>query len=142
MRNLALLAVLFASAAFAQEDPSGVRTVSAAQSLTQSAPTLVTEGLDLNDVEGFRVTVCAASGQTLSGAGSMQAYLWDNDLGLWARNPDLDFNVTATTRCQVSPDFQVMVAAGRVYFAATGVTVSSGTLTVQHKAWAKRGAFR
>lgn len=98
-----------------------------AGSCTRSAPTLSTEGMSLIAVYGFRLKVCAASGQTLSGAGTLQAYAYDADEGVWTRNKDLDQLVTNTTRCQTFPDFRTELRADRVLFAASGVTVSGGS---------------
>src|SRR4051812_46307439 len=83
-----------------------VRYFHESQSLTRGAPTLATEGMSLVGVKGFRVSICAQSGQTLSGAGSLRAYLYHSDAALWMRNPSLDLSVTAAgVRCQAFPDF-------------------------------------
>lgn len=102
---------------------------------SRSAPASTAEGMELGMVQGFRLMVCAPAGQTLSGAGTMQAWLCDAAKGVCARNPDLDKSVTASSvQCQVFPDFTVGVVPWTdksVVFAANGVTVSSGTpLTV------------
>ncbi len=106
------------------------------QLLTRAAPTLVTEGLNLRGVIGFRVTVCANATRTLSGTGTLQAYVWDNDLLRWIRNPALDISVsTSGVRCLAFPDIRTAAASGRVLFAANAVTVSAGTtVDVQIKA--------
>lgn len=100
-----------------------------------SVPTSTSNGMQLYGVQGFRLTVCAPSGQTLSGAGTMQAYLCDAAKSVCSRNKGLDVTVNASSvRCQVFPDFTVGVvpwADSTVEFVASGVTVSSGTpLTV------------
>lgn len=139
--GFSLAAVLLSLSAAGQTDPPAMtRKWSESQALTRAAPTLTTEGLDLSDIAGFRVTVCAASGQTLAGAGALQAYVYDNDLALWTRNPSLDITIsTAGARCLTFADIQTVVATGRGLFAATGVTVSGGTtVTVQMKAWTRR----
>lgn len=133
-----------ASPAFAQSDlPGTTRLWSEGQILTRAAPTLVTEGLSLRDVAGFRVTVCAEATRTLSGAGTLLAYVWDNALAAWVRNKPLDLalaSVETGVRCAAFPDFETTVASGRVLYATSAVTVSAGTTaTVQIKAWTKRG---
>lgn len=106
--------------------------------VTKAAPTLITEGMLLEDVDGYRVIVSSATGTTLSGAGTLAAYIWDTDIAAWIRNPDLDLTVgTASVRRLAYPDQETKVPSGRVYYAATGVTFSAGSdgVTVQIKAW-------
>ena len=115
------------------------KTWTEAQALTRSpaAPTLITEGMSLVRVSGFRVILSAASGQTLSGAGSLDCYLWDDTNSAWIRNPDLDIDLAAAhsgVRRVVFPDQEVTVPYGRVLYAANGITVSGGTLTVEIRA--------
>lgn len=93
-----------------------------------TAPSTSLEGMSLSGVSGYRLTVCAASGQTLSGAGSMQSYAWNSAEQLWARDPGLDQNVTASGKqCQTFPDFKTGLQYDRVRFVASGVTVSGGS---------------
>lgn len=105
------------------------------QALTRAAPTLSSEGMGLGQVgnlpavRGVRVSVCAASGQTLSGAGTLRAWVYHADAALWMRNVSLDLKVDATAvRCQAFPD---LVSGARlehrVLWAADGITVSGGT---------------
>jgi hypothetical protein len=123
------------------------RYASENQSTTRSAPVAAdfdatnTDGsrkaLILGGVQKFYVSVCAASGQTLSGAGTLAAYLYDRQRGKVKRNPSLDQTITVTStscggsacRCQVFP---VQEASGvpdgdTLIYAANGVTVSGGT---------------
>lgn len=115
-----------------------VRSYSEALGTSAAAPTAAsTGGFDLTEVTGFRVSVCAESGQTLSGAGTIAAYLKNNITGLIERNPGLDLAITVTgtscagaaCRCQVFPDMQVTGSdLGGTYFPRpSGVTVSGGT---------------
>lgn len=122
-----LAALLLAAAVPALALPS--RYLYQTQALTQAAPSLSTDGMSLGDVLGFRVSVCAASGQTLTGGGTLRAWLYHTDAGLWMRNPSLDLTVSASgVRCQVFPDAQpVVLLSHRVYFASDTVTVSGGT---------------
>jgi len=101
-----------------------------------AAPVSNAEGMGLKSVRGYRVSACAATGQTLSGAGTLQAYWCDAISGLCMRNKDLDLSVSASgVQCQVWADFQVGQVTQNldsVVFAASSVTVSGGaTLTVR-----------
>jgi hypothetical protein len=91
--------------------------------------------MGLHGVTGYRVSVCATSGQTLSGSGYLRAYAYHPEAALWMRNPSLDYTVSASgVRCQVFPDLAVAAqpADWRVLFAADSITVSSGsTVTVR-----------
>ena len=99
----------------------------------------VGSGMKLTYVKGAWIELCAASGQTLSGAGSLQAYYYDPAIALWTRNPSLDLAVTvastscggAACRCQTWGDLAVGASkSGYVLFATSGITVSAGTLAV------------
>lgn len=100
-----------------------------AGSCTRAAPSASTEGLFLTGLTGYRLEICAAAGQTLSGAGTMKAYLYDYTAALWMPAPALDQPVTASgTRCTPFVDFNLTIRFdARVLFAASGVTVSGGT---------------
>lgn len=101
--------------------------VCSAGTCTTAAPaTTATQGMSLLQLKAFRLSICAASGQTLSGAGTMSAYVYQSGEGRWLPDPGLNQTVTATTRCQAFPDFQVGGSFDRVQFVATGVTVSGG----------------
>jgi hypothetical protein len=105
----------------------------------------VSTGLDLMNINGWRLSTCATSGNTLSGAGTFLAYVISENTGVIMRDPALDFAVTVTStscggspcRCQVFPDVQeVMQGGGQLYYQASGVTVSGGTtVTVNINAW-------
>ena len=101
------------------------------QTLTRDDPTLVTEGLHLGGRErGLRVVVSAPSGQTLLGTGTLKCWYWDNSLLEWVRVPDFDLVLTdshAGKRRVAFPDQSIVVPDGRMLYAASGVTVSSGT---------------
>lgn len=112
--------------------------LSSTQSTTESAPTADSSGFALVNVEGFRVSVCAESGQTLAGAGALNAYLKGHD-GLIHRNPSLDLSISVTAtscagsacRCQTFPDQrQWAQQSGTLFYVANGVTVSGGTTVV------------
>ena len=111
-------------------------TVTEAQALSRAAPTLSTEGVSLGSARGLRVTLCAASGQTLSGAGALRAYYSPSGT-IWSRNSGLDLAVpgdAAGKACWTFPDVEVLVRTGRVLFAADGVTVSGGTTVTLYTA--------
>jgi hypothetical protein len=95
------------------------------QALTRAAPSSTTDGMDLTSVMAYRISLCAASGQTLTG-GALQFWAMGTD-SLWGRNPLLDLTVTGGQRCQVWGDYQVAVPIGRMLPANSGVTVSGGT---------------
>jgi hypothetical protein len=130
MRRLGILLTLLAAPAFAQRVAVSVTET---QDLTRAAPTTAAEGQALSAAKGLRVTVCAAAGQTLSGAGTLRAWYYG---AVWGRNSALDQAVPAAAagvRCWTFPDLQVHVRAGRVLFAADSVTVSGGTtVTVRY----------
>ncbi len=133
---LVLAAGLIPASSSAQDISGTTAYWTEVQLLTRAAPTLVTEGLNLRGVVGFRVTVCANATRTLSGAGSLRAYVWDNNLLRWIRNPGIDLSVSSSAmRCMAFPDVETVAASGRVLYAADGVTVSAGTtVDVQIKA--------
>lgn len=124
MKKATLLAVLLcAGVAFGYR-----RSTTESQALTRAAPTLATEGLDLDKVTHYQVTVCAETSRTLSGAGTLAAYWYNPGLAAWVRTPGLDLTVSATAvRCMSFPQSRVNSGLGRVLYAATGVTVSAGT---------------
>jgi hypothetical protein len=106
--------------------------------LTGTAPTAweSSNAFNLMNVDGYRIRVCAPSGQTLSGAGTLQIYTASTVDGAISRNPSIDetVSVTATSctgaacRCQTFPDReQVAQQGGRLWAVPSGVTVSGGT---------------
>lgn len=145
VKALKLLVVLAAGAALAQTPPAGTTRVwQESQALTRSpaAPASATDGMDLNNVYGLRVTVCAPASETLTG-GSLRVWLYDYNLGLWTKDTTLDMTVAASTpaRCLTFPDQFTTVPYGRVLVAADSVTVSSGSaVTVQIQAYLFRNA--
>lgn len=140
-KTIAVLAMLVTGLAWA----GGYRFFTENQILTRAVPTSATTGFNTHRVKGMRVSVCAQSGATLSGAGSINAYNQNPSTGLWERNPGLDLaiSVTATScagaacRCQVFPDIEQVASQGSQYLpAANAVTVSAGTtVDVYVQAW-------
>lgn len=97
-----------------------------------SNPSASTDGMALGSARGWRVTVCAASGQTLSGGGTVQIWAMDPDIdgngtALWGRNTALDFTPDSGVRCTFR-DFKadVRLNGWRVQPVASSVTVSGG----------------
>jgi hypothetical protein len=138
-RAVLFIALLLAAAASATPYTSNFsesQTCTTGTCARAAAPTTNAEGMSLYMVTGYRLSICAAIGQTLSGAGTMQAYWCDSLSALCMRSPQLDQSVTASgVQCQAFPDFIasfVTYLADSVVFAASGVTVSGGSaLTVR-----------
>lgn len=117
-------------------------TFSLLQNLTGSAPTLATEGLSLKGLTSVTVILetHTPASQTLSGAGTLEAYIWDSfdgsanntgstASGAWSRCKDFDLTVTLSgVPRQAFESFKVVgPRAGRVIWVPVGVTVSAGT---------------
>lgn len=142
MKKITWLSILIASICFA--GGTG-RTFQETQALTRAIPTDTTVGLRSDNLMGWRVSVCAASGQTLSGAGTIDVYNYNYTSGLWEFNKGLQMTITvgatscsgAPCRCQVFPDFTALARLGSLILpAANGVTVSGGTTVVVYiQAW-------
>jgi hypothetical protein len=130
---LALVPSLAFGAAATWTNPTGTTSlaVCAQAGVTCDAPTLATQGLGLDNMQGLVVTACAASGQTLSGAGTLTAYIYDETVGVWSRIPDLDLSpATASVRCVSFAGIWVAAPRGRVAWVPTTVTASSNSVTV------------
>lgn len=136
-----LLAVLVGSAAladakFVSPTCSKDATQNAASACTQTAgatnkPTSATPGIDLANACAVRVTVSAASGQTLSGAGTIRFHLRTVSLGRYAENRVVTRSVTTSgSRDHLIDDLWVGVGYGKIYVEADSVTVSSGAVSV------------
>lgn len=97
-----------------------------------AAPTLATDGQPLADLDGLTVQVAAASGVTLSGAGTLQCYVYDPSVALWARAPEFDLSVsTSGVRTLGFRGFEVVAARnGRVKWVPNAVTFSAGSAGV------------
>lgn len=103
------------------------RSWSESQALTRAAPTLATEGLSLAGAMGYRVTVSAGAGQTITG-GTAKCYFMPIITGRWARCPTaLDLTPGTSVRDWSSSDFAVYVGMGRVLYASDSITLSAGT---------------
>ena len=109
--------------------------------VTCDAPTLATDGVRLSGVGGVVVTVCAAAAQTLSGAGTLTAYVYNEATSSWSNAPDYNLTVTGTTvRCQTFTPFWVADQHGRIAWVPTTVTASSNSITIYHYVSAPGGS--
>lgn len=112
----------------------------AATGTANDAPT-ADEGVDCNNIQAVEVTLQADSGQTLSGAGTLEAW-FKVPQGGWARAKEFDLSVAATgiaaatyrtiTFQGPSPGRGIPIIArqGRAAWVPNGVTVSSGGATI------------
>lgn len=99
--------------------------------VTGSAPTLATDGQPLADLDAVSVQISAATGVTLSGAGSLQCYVYDPSVALWARMPTFDLSVTGTTRTQAFQALEVIAPRNaRIKWVPSAVTFSAGSAGV------------
>lgn len=137
MRKILALIILIPGLAFAAPavwtNPSGTTSVAVCTTagVTCDAPSLATQGLKLDNMQGLVVTACAASAQTLSGAGTLTAYVYDDTFAVWSRLTDLDLTVSGTPgRCLSFAGIWVAAPRGRVAWVPTGVTASSVSVTV------------
>lgn len=152
MKKVLLFFVVFGVfTAHAQERVSvATETTTSASPSTRAAPTatsftttsgsVIGNSIFLVNATGIRVSVCAVGG-TLSGAGSLNAYLLDDRDGLVKRNVSLDLAITVTATscagaactCQVFADQRVSASAagGYVLYAPNGVTHSGTGVTVR-----------
>lgn len=103
------------------------------ETATQAAPTTTTQGLDLGNVSGYRVTAKATGGTILAGCW-LRAYVYNEALGEWARSAAADSsgdgymdlevkaaNIGRTTPL-VFPDSLPVARLGRVFYATDGCT--------------------
>lgn len=101
------------------------------QALTQPAPTLATQGMDLSDVAGFRVFVRPPSGQTITG-GQVGLYTWSEVESQWGE-PTFKLQLVQTTgtgKAWVSDDQECTLRRGRVYPGTLAVTLSGAGTAV------------
>lgn len=105
--------------------------------VTGSAPTLATDGQDITSLQSITILVEAPASQTLSGAGSLQAYVYfpqaifgtTTPIG-WVRMPAADIAVTASgmQRFAFTPyNVVAPVMGGRLAYVPVGVTFNGGS---------------
>jgi hypothetical protein len=116
------------------------RRLSDAQALTETAPTgsTVTAGVHfpLADLVGYRITICADSGQTLTNVTLDTHYIDTAGANLWTKNTGQTLTATAVgTRCATFDDQPVSAQMNGSYLmvASNGTTVSGGTVTIYYQ---------
>lgn len=126
MKALALLMLLGAA-------PISV-TFTETQALTRAEPFQASDGFSLTGFKGLRVTLCAASGQTLSGSGTLRArYLSPKAGSRWAKGGGRDLvipSAAAGASCWTFDDMDITVDSGRALWIADGVTASGGSTCI------------
>lgn len=88
------------------------------------------QGMSLQGLSAFRVTVCAAkqldggNPEVLMGDGGILLYGWNNAEAQWVPDPELNKSQTVTgNRCQLFPDFSVGGQFDRVAVTASNIWV-------------------
>lgn len=101
------------------------------QNLSRAAPTTSTaDGVPVPEtLDALTVVVEANASQTLSGGGTLQAYLYDEFVVSWIRCPELDVTTIPSGVPRAAFNFVISGTRSglRVMWAAASVTVSSGT---------------
>ena len=117
--------------------PRSVKAVATTGS--EAAPSAATEGMDLTTVGAVDIVVCADSGQTITSGGTLQVWFYDVDTGLWALS-DYNWAVPTGKRCATTlgpssgKGVPIIARRGRIAVVPSGVTVSSGSVTIWHLA--------
>lgn len=113
---------------------SGTATFAGTSPVTGSAPTDPLDGIPTASLRAFSVYLSVGNAITLSGAGSLAAYVFSQLLGRWTRFPGGDISVaTSGVRDLCFGPFLVdrfksaQNAGTRIAFVPTGVTFSSGS---------------
>lgn len=112
---------------------TGSETFGTTSPVTGSAPTATDDGQPVGDLSGIMVVLDSASTRTLSGAGTLDCYVFDASVGLWSRYPAGDFTCVGIPASQRSVAFQagdLQVRRGRIKWVPTGVTFSAGSAGV------------
>ena len=85
--------------------------------------------LKLTTARAITVTVCAPSGQTLSGAGTLDNYDYISSIALWAYSPTTQLSLSSCSglRC-CTWELEVLFGGGKLTtWIPTGVTFSGGS---------------
>lgn len=102
--------------------------------VTGSAPSGATDGQPLQDLNAITVVVDAGSGVTLSGAGTLDCYVYDASTAVWSRCPSGDFTLVGIPSSQRSIAFEpvdvVCPRNSRIKWVPTGVTFNTGSAGV------------
>lgn len=135
MRKIFMLLALVPSLALATctwtQDAGQITGTVVCTTANESAPTLATQGWQVNMCpKGVTLFICADSGQTLSGSGTVKVYLYNPAAALWGETPDLALSPTvASARCQGFSGIWSVVNSGRLAAVPVSVGVSSGGFT-------------
>lgn len=121
--------------------PAGAKSVTVVcASGTCDAPTTIAQFANMLNWTGFSVEVVADSGQTLSGAGTIKCYtLNPNTSNLVSYQQDISLTPsTASVRSVTLQGQFVASATGYITCIPSGVTVSSGGVTLYVVGWTTR----
>ena len=109
-------------------------TFGTTSAVTGAAPSGATDGQPLQDLNAITVVVAVASGVTLSGAGTIDCYVYDGSTALWSRWPAKDFTCVGIPASQRSIAFGSVAIDcprnSRIKWVPTGVTFSAGSAGV------------
>lgn len=108
-----------------------LRSRQSVQALTEAAPTLSSEGIDLAWVDSITVILHAPVGQTFTGAGVLNGYVFSN--GLWVPDSGADVDLSYVAGKQdgkCGPGLPVTAPRGRFALIANGVALSGAGTTI------------
>jgi hypothetical protein len=112
----------------------GSRSAKETQGTTRAAPTTdSTDGVNCADVTALVVVLEADSGQTLSGSGTVDCYIYDDNWAAWVLVPGAALTVPASAASKrriAFPVSEVPSSRGRILYATNTVATSSGNVTV------------
>ena len=114
---------------------SSVRSVVAtgAEDCTFTVATAAsTDGMALSSVGTFTIEICADSGETISTAFALSAYIYSPYSLKWSSAPSWDVPTNGDTgnRCTTLASFRVPGPVGRIAFAPSAGAVSGGNITI------------
>jgi len=125
---------------------NNARSVISYQATSESAPTLSTDGLNLDSVAGFVVHIACDNGYAFADPTStFIAYRYSPESGLWARASENDITVGSAGNGQqtIAVSFQVASPRGRIAHIANGVNITGGAtpLTLRYLCNQLTGAY-
>lgn len=129
---ISLMLPLVASATCTWTSTSGTSSTVVCTTGNESAPSAITDGIALQGCsKGVAFFVSADSGQTLSGAGAVRIYVYDPDAGRWGELYDEARTISVGSRRDYAlPGLYIYANNGRVAAIPSGVTISSGGVTI------------
>lgn len=100
------------------------------QAPTEAPPTLNTDGLLLADVASIVPVLTAPPGETFTGSGTLQGYIFSDSIGLWLRAPRSDDTLAdmAGLAQGALPAIQITSGNGRFAWICNGVGLSGGAI--------------